>query len=126
MVTRDIGGGAHEVFKNKVMGDVDVKANAIQAPSMGALVTRIMENKYAIGYASFGVANQNEGSIVMLKVDGVEPTIANIQSGDYIVQRPQVLLGSGEPTAMEKAFLDVILGAKGQATVESMGFVPAL
>jgi phosphate transport system substrate-binding protein len=39
VVTRDIGGGAHEVFQSKVMGDVEVKPDAIQAPSMGALVS---------------------------------------------------------------------------------------
>lgn len=125
VVTRDIGGGAHEVFQTKIMGDTEVKADAIQAPSMGALVTKIMENEYAIGYASFGIANQNAGNIIMLKVDNIEPTVENIQNGSYIIQRPLMLLGSGDPTAIEQAFLDVILGAKGQATVEEMGFIRA-
>ncbi|MGL5436323.1 MAG: phosphate ABC transporter substrate-binding protein [Lachnospiraceae bacterium] len=125
VVTRDIGGGAHEVFQNKIMGDVDVKPEAIQAPSMGALVTRIAENPYAIGYASFGVANQNTGSIVMLQVDGIEPTVENIQNGSYIIQRPLVLLGSGDPTPVEQAFLEVVLGERGQAIIEEMGFIAA-
>lgn len=125
VVTRDIGGGAHEVFQTKVMGDVDVKADAIQSASMGALVTKLIENKYAIGYASFGVANQNEGKVVMLKVDGVEATEENIKDGSYIIQRPLVLLTSGELTSTEQAFLDVILGKEGQKIVEEMGFIPA-
>lgn len=45
VVTRDIGGGAHEVFQSKVMGDATVKTDAIQAPSMGALVTKVIENE---------------------------------------------------------------------------------
>ncbi len=40
----------------------------------GELVQDIIDNKYAIGYASFGVANQNAGKVVTLKVNGVEPT----------------------------------------------------
>lgn len=40
------------------MGDANVKATAVQSPSMGALVTKIMENDNAIGYASYGVSNQ--------------------------------------------------------------------
>lgn len=123
VVTRDIGGGAHEVFQNKIMGDAEVKADAIQAPSMGALVAKIIENENAIGYASFGVANQNAGSINMLKVNGVEPTVEDIQSGAYIIQRPLLLLGSGDLTPLQKVFIDVVLGTDGQDTVEKMGFI---
>ena len=60
------------------MGDTEVSSEAIQASSMGELVQDIIDNKYAIGYASFGVANQNAGKVVTLKVNGVEPTKENI------------------------------------------------
>lgn len=122
--TRDINGGAHEVFQKNIMGETDVKADAIQASSMGELVQAIIDNPYAIGYASFGVANQNEGKIVTLKVNGVEPTAENIVSGDYIIQRPLLLVASGEPTKVQKAFLDVVLGEEGQNIVSEMGFIP--
>ena len=124
VITRDINGGAHEVFQKNIMGDTEVKADAIQASTMGELVQNIIDNKYAIGYASFGVVNQNEGKVVPLKVNGVEPTVENILDGSYIIQRPLLLVASGEPTAQEQAFLDVILGEEGQKTVEEMGFIP--
>lgn len=124
VVTRDIGGGAHEVFQKAIMGDTEVKSDAIQAPSMGALVSKVIENEYAIGYASYGVANQNEGKISKLKVDGVDATAENIVSGDYKIQRPLLILGSGEPTAEQQAFLDYVLGEEGQAIVEELGFIP--
>ena len=54
------------------MGDTEVKSDAIQASSMGELVQDIIDNPYAIGYASFGVANQNAGKVVTMKVNGVE------------------------------------------------------
>lgn len=41
---------------------------------MGELVQDIIDNQYAIGYASFGVANQNEGKVTPLKVNGVAAT----------------------------------------------------
>lgn len=124
VITRDINGGAHEVFQKKIMGEAKVKADAIQAASMGELVKNIIDNKWAIGYASYGVSNQNEGKITRLKVDGVEPTAENIISGAYIIQRPLLLVGSGEPTKQQQAFLDVVLGEEGQKTVEKMGFIP--
>ncbi|WP_019230053.1 phosphate ABC transporter substrate-binding protein [Sedimentibacter sp. B4] len=124
VVTRDIGGGAHEVFQSKVMGDVQVKADAIQAPSMGALVTKIIENEYAIGYASFGVVNQNIGKVATLSVDGVEASEENIINGSYIIQRPLIAIFSGELTAPQQAFMDYVMSEEGLAVVESMGFVP--
>lgn len=124
VITRDINGGAHEVFQKNIMGETEVKADAIQASSMGELVQNIMDNPYAIGYASFGVANQNVGKVVAMKVNGVEPTAEHILDGSYIIQRPLLLVGSGEPTDVQQAFLDVILGEKGQAIVADMGFIP--
>ena len=124
VITRDINGGAHEVFQKNIMGDTEVSSEAIQASSMGELVQDIIDNKYAIGYASFGVANQNAGKVVTLKVNGVEPTKENIIDGSYIIQRPLLIVGSGDPTDVQQAFLDVILGETGQKTVEDMGFIP--
>ncbi len=124
VVTRDIGGGAHEVFQSKIMGDVQVKADAIQAPSMGALVTKIIENEYAIGYASFGVVNQNAGKVSTLMVDGVEASKENIVNGSYIIQRPLIAIYDGELTAPQQAFIDYVMSDDGMSVIESMGFVP--
>ena len=124
VITRDINGGAHEVFQKNIMGDTEVSSDAIQASSMGELVQDIIDNQYAIGYASFGVANQNAGKVVTMKVNGVEPTKENILNGSYIIQRPLLIVGSGKPTDVQQAFLDVILGETGQKTVEDMGFIP--
>lgn len=125
VVIRDIGGGAHEVFQNNIMGDANVKATAVQSPSMGALVTKIMENDNAIGYASYGVSNQNAGSLAMFKVNGVAPNAENILNGSYIIQRPLLIISSSEPAAIQQSFLDVVLGEEGQEIVEKSGFIRA-
>ncbi|MGI6684755.1 MAG: phosphate ABC transporter substrate-binding protein [Bacillota bacterium] len=124
VVTRDIGGGAHEVFQKAIMGDAEVRADVIQAPSMGALVTKVMENENAIGYASYGMVNQNQGKIIPLKVDGVEPTSENILNGSYKVSRPLIVIKNGELLPSEKAFMDYVVSEKGMKVVEDMGFVP--
>jgi len=123
VLTRDVSGGAHEVFQKNIMKDVDVSADVIQAPTMGGLVEKIIDNKNAIGYASYGVASQNEDKLVKLKLDGVACTEENITGGNYILQRPLLLVGSGEPTEQQQAFLDVVLGEEGQAVVEEQGFI---
>lgn len=124
VVTRDLSGGAHEVFQKNVMKDVKVKKDVIQAPSMGALTSKIMENEYAIGYASYGVVNQNKGKLTPLKVDGVEATKENIKDGKYKISRPLLIIKSGDLNLSEKAFVDFILSSDGQAVVEKLGFIP--
>lgn len=123
VVIRDIGGGAHGVFQDNVMGDIDVREDAIQAPSMGALVTRIIENKNTIGYASYGGVESNPGKIIALSVDEVEATSENIISGVYKISRPLLLVARGDLANHEKAFIDYILSEKGQNIVEELGFV---
>lgn len=124
VVTRDLGGGAHEVFQNVIMGKNDVKDDAIQAPSMGALAAKLVENKYAIGYASFGMYNQNKDKITALVVDGAAPTVENIVSGKYKIQRPLLFIKNGELTPQEKAFVDYIFSEKGMDSVSKSGYIP--
>ena len=107
------------------MGDTDVREDAIQAPSMGALVTKIIENKDAIGYASFGMVNQNEGKLIPLKVDGVEPTKENIVNGSYKISRPLIVVKKGSLSPEQQAFMDMVTSEKGAKIIEEMGFVPA-
>jgi len=123
LVTRDLGGGAHKVFAKKVMGDTEVSSNVIQAPSMGALVTKIIENKNAIGYASFGVVNQNLGKVSPLSIDGVEPTAENIISGDYKISRPLLVICKGEMTDAQNAFVKYMTSEDGMKIVSELGFV---
>jgi len=124
VIVRDIGGGAHEVFQTNIMGDVEVRADAIQAPSMGALINRVMENRNAIGYASFGVSFQHQEYLAFMEVDGVAPTIENILNGTYIIQRPLILIRSGEPNEAEQYFLNAIFSELGQRVLEEIGFIP--
>lgn len=124
VVIRDLGGGAHEVFQKNVMGETEVKKDAIQAPSMGALVTKIIENKDAIGYASFGMVNQNEGKLVPLKVDSVEPTKENIIDGSYKISRPLIAIKKGELTDVQQAFIDYLKSEKSSKIIEELGFIP--
>ena len=124
VVTRDLGGGAHEVFQQKIMGSVEVTKDAIQAPSMGALVTKVKENPYAIGYASYGMLGQNKGQIVAFKVNGVAPTDETITDGSYMIQRPLLIVGKGNMGGVADAFTKYLKSEEGRKVIHKMGFVP--
>lgn len=125
VVIRDLSGGAYEVFQKNVMGETQISADAIQSPSMGALATKIVENKWAIGYAGYGVYNKNKENLHAFKVDGVEPSEENIVSGDYKIQRPVLFIKSGEPTPAQQAFIDYIYSDIGTKAVADNGYIPS-
>ncbi|WP_267524126.1 phosphate ABC transporter substrate-binding protein [Campylobacter sp. MG1] len=124
VVVRDLGGGAHEVFQKSVMKDLEVKEDVIIAPSMGALVKKITENKYAIGYASFGVYNQNKDKLEALNVDGIEPSVENILNNSYFIKRPLLVIKDGDLSEQEKAFIDYIYSKKGKKSISDNGYIP--
>jgi len=124
VIVRDAGGSAVEVFQDTIMGDEEVRIDAIQAPSMGALTERILENNNAIGYPTVGMANQNADNLVIFSIDGVAPSTENILDGSYFISRPMLLIAPGELDAVQQSFIDVVLGPKGQERFYEMGFVP--
>ena len=122
---RDLTGGAAEVFEKQVMQGTPITENAIQTPSMGALAAKIAENEYAIGYAGFGVYNQNKDKLVAFLFNGVEPTEENILNGSYTIQRPVLFCINRELDAGEQAFVDYIFSDTGRAIVIENGYIPA-
>ncbi len=125
IVIRDLSGGAAEVFENNVMQGTPISENAIQSPSMGALAAKIIENEYAIGYAGYGVYNQNLDSLYAFKVNGVEPSEANILNGSYTIQRPVLFVINRALDAAEQAFVDYIFSDTGRSIVVENGYIPA-
>ena len=123
VIIRDLSGGAYEVFQESIMGDTQISANAIQSPSMGALGTKIAENENAIGYASYGVYNQNKDKLFALKVDGVEPTKENILNRSYKIQRPLMFIKNSELSENENEFVNYIFSDLGKQIVNENGYI---
>lgn len=123
---RDLSGGAYEVFQKAVMGDTEISANATQCPSMGALGEAIAGNQWAIGYASYGVYNQNKDKLMAMKVDGVEPTQETIIDGSYSIQRPLLFITNSEISASEQAFIDYIYSSTGVEAIEANGYISTM
>ena len=70
------------------------------------------------------MVNQNIGKLTPLKVDGVDATKKNIVDGSYKISRPLLLIKTGEPTKLEKEFLDLATSNRGLKIVENLGFIP--
>jgi phosphate transport system substrate-binding protein len=124
VAVRDLGGGASEVFDNAIMKGTPISDQALQIPSMGALAGKIMDNTDTIGYVSSGLVNQNPDKIIPISVDGISPTLENINSGAYKVGRPLLLVSKDAPNDREQKSLDYLLSETGLKVVEEMGYIP--
>ncbi|PAB58978.1 phosphate ABC transporter substrate-binding protein [Anaeromicrobium sediminis] len=123
VVSREAGSGTRGAFeelaklqeKNAEGKKVSiVKRDALVAEGNGAVKANVASKEYAIGYVSLGYVDE---SISVVNVDGVEPSVETIKSGEYTISRPLLMLTNGEVSEEVKAYLDFIMSQKGQEIV---------
>jgi phosphate transport system substrate-binding protein len=129
--TRESGSGTlstfNEYFMTPTTGPASklwtrtIVATASVKSSNGEMKTAISSDPYGIAYISLGFV---DSSVKALKIAGVEATIDNVNSGKYPVQRVLWVFTSGQPTELEKAFIDYLLSPAGQKIVGEMGYIP--
>lgn len=118
VVSREEGSGTRAAFEELVMeaGDAaaEISEDALLQQSNGQVRTTVSTTPNAIGYLSFGFLDE---SIQAVSIDGVVPSVENVKNGTYPIFRPLNMLTNGNPNGLSRAFLDFILGEKGQAIV---------
>lgn len=96
--------------------------DAVVQNSTNGVMTTVAQDPSAIGYISLGSLND---TVKAVKVDGVEATEENIESGDYKIARPFNLAYKEEGLdEISKDFLDYCLSKEAQDLVKEEGYVP--
>ena len=123
VVTREDGSGTRGAFIELVgiqeKGEDGTKTDrttkeAIVANKTDVMLTNISGDENAIGYVSLGSLND---SVKALQIDGVEPTSEHVNNKEYKIARPFMIATKGEPTGLQKDFIDFILSTEGQEVV---------
>lgn len=98
----------------------NTKKDALICKSTDVVLTQVSGDKNAIGYISFGSLND---TVKVLKVEGVEPSTATIESGDYKIVRPfNIAVKDGLSDAAQD-FENYILSSEGQDIIEKAGYI---
>lgn len=98
----------------------NTKKDALICKSTDVVLTQVSGDKNAIGYISFGSLND---TVKALKVEGVEPSTATIESGDYKIVRPfNIAVKDGLSDAAQD-FENYILSSEGQDFIEKAGYI---
>ena len=119
VVSREEGSGTRDAVRDLFnIKDADGKENvtgeAIIADGTGVMMTNVANNPYAIGYCSLASLND---TVKALKIDGAEPTSANVKNGAYSIQRPFYIATMGAADGLARDFIDFVLSKEGQAVV---------
>lgn len=128
--TREAGSGTlgtfNEYFMTPTVGPATklwtktISATASVKPSNGEMKTAVSSDPYGVAYISLGFV---DSSVKALKLAGIEATIDNVNSGKYPVQRVLWIFTNGQPSALEKTFIDYLTSAAGQKIVQEMGYI---
>lgn len=115
----------------KFMGDTEIQEPETEelAEGMGGIIEEVASYrnyKNAIGYTFRFYSTEMVGNdkIKLLSIDGIEPSIENIRSGEYPLASEFYAITAGSENPNVKPFIEWILSAEGQKLVEDTGFVP--
>ena len=124
----DLGGTA-ATFEAAVLGGEvapDSFRPVAEVDSSGTVVEQVAATAGSISYVAFNYM-ENDG-IKALTVDGVEPTQANVESGDFTIWAYEHMYtreDEDESTAaVTKAFIEFMMSEDFAATVVEEGFIP--
>ncbi len=129
VISREDGSGTKDTFTNilkiynlengKKIDNTTIDSDIIQ--STGAIISSVESNKYAIGYISYGVLNDN---VKALAVDGVVANRDNIKNGTYKIARNfNVVVNNNNDKEVVKDFMAFISSKEGQAIVEKFKYI---
>ncbi|WP_422124749.1 PstS family phosphate ABC transporter substrate-binding protein [Planococcus sp. X10-3] len=126
---RPVDSGSQTTFI-KFMGDTPIEEPETEEmiSGMGGIISEVASYrnyKNAIGYTFrfFSTAMIQNDEIKLLAIDGVEPSIDTIRSGDYPLAAEFYAVTAGSDNPNVQPFIDWILSEEGQELVERTGFV---
>lgn len=123
LIGREAGSGTREGFE----GELNIKGLCKyrqELTSTGDIITAILNNPGAIGYASLASVKD---SVKMMTVDGVKASEMTIRDGSYALQRPFILVTNSKESFSSSAekFMEYIMSEEARELILKAGVVPA-
>ncbi len=120
LFSREEGSGTRESFQHLILGKKTVSLGALVQDSNGAVRQVVADDPHAIGYISLGLVDER---VKALRIGGIDPTVENVQKGQYRFVRPFLFVFRAPPEGPARRFLDFILSPEGQKLLVQEGLV---
>lgn len=101
-------------------------SNTFSSEDDNELAAAIQGNPHAIGFFGYAYYQNSADSLKLLSVDGVTPTAATVESGEYPLARPLFLYSTADIMQQNQAvniFLNYYLN-HANAEIEAVGYFP--
>jgi phosphate transport system substrate-binding protein len=122
IIAREEGSGTRSAFAELLMGEKEITPKAIVQDSNGAVRQLVADDPNAIGFISLGLVTDE---VKALHLDGIEATRENIMNGSYRLSRQFLFVTDGEPTGLNREFIDFTLSSEGQKLLSNEGLIPS-
>jgi phosphate transport system substrate-binding protein len=127
LYSRETSSGTYEFFKEHVLGGKNFASSALLMPATGAIIQSVSQTKGAIGYVGLAYVDKSVKALKVSYDKGktyVSPSIENAKNKSYPITRPLYIYYLNTVEKTVTPFIDYILSAEGQKTVETEGYVP--
>jgi phosphate transport system substrate-binding protein len=124
LYSRENSSGTYAYFKEHVLDDEDLAAEAQTLPGTAAVINAVSKDEGGIGYGGIGYGAGVRVVPVLVDDIAVAPTLATARDGSYPLSRPLVMVTVGRPTGTAAGYIAFARSPAGQALVEKLGFFP--
>ncbi|MBP2031587.1 phosphate transport system substrate-binding protein [Clostridium algifaecis] len=126
VINRTKSSGTRATFKDTVMGGKDEKEGlGTTQDSSGNVENAIKNTKGSISYLALSyITEAVKQNVKTLKIENVEATNENIESGKYPFWSYEHMYTKGEAKDLSKAYIDFVLQDENKATVKKLGYIP--
>jgi phosphate transport system substrate-binding protein len=125
--SRETSSGTYEFFKEHVMNNKNYASSVLSMPATGSIIQSISQTKGAIGYVGLAYIEKDVKALKVSYDKGktfTAPSLATAKDKSYPVIRPLFYYYISSSEKAVKPFVDYMLSAEGQKTVETIGYVP--
>ena len=119
VINRPRSSGTRAVFKSTIMGVSNISESGLVEDSSGTVVTTVGTTPGAISYVALGYTKNKPVTVV--KVNGVEPSVANIRTGKYPIWSYEHIFTKGKAKPEVEAFINFV--ANNNDDIEKLGFI---
>ena len=119
VINRPRTSGTRAVFKSTIMGLSQI-AEGVTEDSSGAVTTMVATTPGAVTYVALGYTKDKP--VTVLKINGVAPSVQNIQSGKYPIWSYEHIFTKGKAKPQAEDFINFV--AHNDDTLWKLGYIP--
>lgn len=126
VINRPAASGTRATFEKTILkGTKANDAIGTTQDSNGAVEQAVNSTPGAVSYLAMSyMVGDKKGTLKTVKIDGAEPTTANIAAGKYPFWSYEYMVTKGEAKDAVKGFIDYVKGKDFEKKAEEMGYIP--